>query len=148
MSSTKAYLNELYTGKSRRSVWFRYAMFAFDIVSITYFIAVTPVKTNESILAVNSVVALIILLDFMARLWIAPNKREHLLRIYVLADAIVLLSIILNQFAGVDYGAAGYVCRRQQGTDPQGAAPRRCALQQCVRPAIFPLPRPSQPYRH
>lgn len=102
MRRTKAYLEELYTGSSRRSVWFRYALFAFDIVSITYFIAVTPVKTTESILAINAVVALIILLDFIARLWIAPSKRKHLLRIYVLADAIVLLSIILNQFVGVD----------------------------------------------
>ncbi|WP_299352302.1 potassium channel family protein [uncultured Shimia sp.] len=102
MSGFKTAINDLYTGPSKRSIWFRYLLFAFDIVTISYFIVVTIYPTNETIRSINAVIAMVILLDFLARLWIAPDKRAHLSRIYVWADAIVLFAIFLNQFVPVD----------------------------------------------
>lgn len=98
----RAYVERLYTGSSRKSVLFRYAMFAFDLATMTYFIAVTPFPDNEKSVAINAGLAIIIFLDFVARLWIAPDKKEHLLHVYVWADVIVLGSLVLNPLLPVD----------------------------------------------
>lgn len=102
MSELKSFLNDLYTGQSRRSVWFRYVLLGFDLATISYFIAITPFAASDVTRAVNVGLAMVILVDFIARFWIAPDKKEHALRIYVWADAIVLLSFVLNEFFPVD----------------------------------------------
>lgn len=102
MKSLKARIDALYTGTTRKSVLFRYAMFLFDIATIIYFIAVTPYPRADWMLGLNACLAVIILLDFVARFWIAPNKREHLSHIYVWADLIVLAALVLNPFLEVN----------------------------------------------
>ena len=102
MRPLKAKIDELYTGTTRRSVLFRYAMFLFDIATIVYFIAVTPFPRADWMLGLNFCLALVILLDFVARYWIAPDKREHLSHIYVWADLIVLATLVLNPLLAID----------------------------------------------
>lgn len=102
MSGFKQSVSNLYTGSSRGSVLFRYAMFAFDIATITYFIAVTPFPPDATLRVINMLLALVILVDFVARYWIAPDKREHLSHIYVWADVIVLATLVLNPLLAWD----------------------------------------------
>lgn len=102
MSGLKANLTELYTGDSARSVWFRYGLLVFDLATISYFIAVTPFPPGDLVALVNGALGFVIFLDFIARFWIAPNKKEHLGHIYVWADAIVLVSLFLNSFSSLD----------------------------------------------
>ena len=102
MSELKANLADLYTGHSGRSVWFRYGLLVFDLATISYFIAVTPFPPSELAPYINVTLGFAILLDFIARFWIAPDKIEHLGRIYVWADAIVLVSLFLNSFIPLD----------------------------------------------
>lgn len=102
MAAFKASIDRLYTGAGRKSVLFRYAMFAFDIVTIGYFIAVTPFPANEWTRWINAILAMVIFLDFAARLWIAPDKKQHLSRVYVWADIVVLGTLILNPFLAID----------------------------------------------
>ena len=56
-----------------------------------------PVVENVSFLF-----GLVILLDFMARLWIDQDRAKLLCRIYVIADAIVILSLLSSPFTDVN----------------------------------------------
>lgn len=98
----KNWVNELYTGHDSRSIRFRYALILFDLATITYFIVTTPMLNTPMIKSINAALALIILLDFVARFWIAEDKREHASRIYVVADFLVIISLVLNRFVAVD----------------------------------------------
>lgn len=89
------HLRLLYTGRSRRAVRFRYALVAFDVATILYFIATVASSQEPLFVAINFVLGVLILLDFIARLWVADNPRWVLLRIYTLADIIVIASLFL-----------------------------------------------------
>ena len=103
MATFKASIDRLYTGTGRGSVLFRYAMFAFDLATMIYFIAVTPFPKTEMMMAVNGVLAIIIFFDFVARLWIAPSKKAHLSYVYVWADIVVLASLVFNPLLAFDF---------------------------------------------
>ncbi len=85
----------LYTGRSRNARIFRYSLVAFDVASIVYFLLTVASQQQPLLVAVNFVLGLLILLDFGARLWIADNRRQMLMRIYTIADVIVILSLLL-----------------------------------------------------
>ncbi len=85
----------LYTGQNQRARRFRYALIVFDALSIIYFIATAALSPTPFTTALNIILGVMILLDFAARLWICENRRRELTRIYVLADLIVVASLIL-----------------------------------------------------
>jgi len=98
----KSLLNDLYTGTSERSKRFRYALVAFDFATILYFIITAPLPDSQLQHVLNFLIAVLIVADFSARLWLAPNRRWMLTRIYTLADAVVILSLIIEPFIGTD----------------------------------------------
>ncbi len=85
----------LYTGRSRRAELFRYALIAFDVFTIGFFIVTIPMTPSTKIFLIDIAVGLLIFGDFMARLWIAPNKLRMLRQIYTIADIFVILSLLL-----------------------------------------------------
>ncbi len=85
----------LYTGRSRTAAHFRYALIVFDLFTIAFFIATTPLQPRPIILAADVAIGTIILTDFLARLWIAPSKARMLSQIYTIADILVILSLVL-----------------------------------------------------
>lgn len=89
-------LQSLYTGHDRRASNFRYALITFDIATIVYFILTAAAARTLTLTAINFVVGLLILLDFSARIWIADNRRRVLLRVYTLADLVVIVSLFLG----------------------------------------------------
>ena len=95
MDVFKNELRILYTGVSRKSQIFRYCIIVFDIFSILYFILTAPLGDTPVIANVNTVLGIVILLDFVARLWIAHNRRWMLFQIYTLADVVVICSLLL-----------------------------------------------------
>lgn len=88
-------LRLLYNGHSKRAIRFRYALVTFDIATIIYFIMTVAISHHPMMMAINLVLGLLILLDFMSRLWVADNPRQMMLRIYTLADLIVIASLFL-----------------------------------------------------
>lgn len=129
MGELKERVTLLYTGWSRLSVRFRYALFLFDLATVIYFIVTTPLPDTPITHAINAVLAVIILLDFVARLWIAPNRWEHLCQIYVIADAVVLLAMVAHPFTAIDLnflrilrglrlGHSGYLLRDLRRDSP------------------------------
>ena len=85
----------LYTGRSRSAAWFRYGLIGFDLGTIAFFIATAPVTPTPGILVADVAIGAVILADFLARLWIAPDKPRMLRQIYTLADILVILSLVL-----------------------------------------------------
>lgn len=96
--SLKAKLTELYTGSLPSSRRFRFGLIAFDAITIVLFIAVAPWPPTPQLEAFGFLLGLVILADFAARLWIAPNRREMLLKVYTIADAIVIASLLVAPF--------------------------------------------------
>ncbi len=95
-------LNRLYTAHGRVSIRFRYALVAFDLVTIVYFVATAPYPETPVTKFLNLAIAVVIALDLAARFWIAPDRAYFLRRIYVIADVVVLASILLNPVFAVD----------------------------------------------
>ncbi|WP_050603637.1 ion channel [Ruegeria sp. 6PALISEP08] len=88
----------LYIGHDPISVWFRYGLIVFDIVSIVFFVATAHFPNGPGVTAASMLIGFLILLDFSARLWIAKDRRKLLRQIYTLADIVVIVSLVLDPF--------------------------------------------------
>ncbi len=85
----------LYTGQSQRARRFRYGLIVFDALTIVYFIATAALPMTPFTVALNVGLGLFILLDLAARFWISENRRRELMRIYTIADLVVVISLLL-----------------------------------------------------
>ncbi len=87
-------LKLLYNGRARRAVAFRYALLAFDIVTITFFLVTTVVEITTWVITIDYVIVAILILDFAARLLIADKPLRFLFQPISLADLIVILALL------------------------------------------------------
>lgn len=85
----------LYTGRSRKARLFRYGLITFDALTIVYFVLTAALPQTPLMTGLNAALGVLILLDFGARLWIAPNRRKMLMQIYTIADLVVIVSLLL-----------------------------------------------------
>ncbi len=88
----------LYTGASKAATRFRYGLIVFDILTIAFFIITAPDHPTPFILVADFLIGLVILADFLARLWIAPSKTRMLRQLYTLADILVILTLLMAPF--------------------------------------------------
>lgn len=88
----------LYTGNGQRAIRFRYGLITFDALSIVYFIATSALPATPVISTINISLGVLILIDNCARIWIAENRRRELVRIYTLADLVVVASLFMAPF--------------------------------------------------
>ncbi len=98
----KEILTELYTGSSDGARRFRFGLIFFDSVTIVLFIALAPLPASPAIEIFGLVIGLIILMDFVARLWIAEDRRALMKRVYMIADVIVIASLLVAPFVHGD----------------------------------------------
>jgi voltage-gated potassium channel len=92
-------LQRLYHGNDRRAVRFRYALLTFDIGTIAFFIVSSMVPHEAAwFLAVDYAVALVLVVDFAARIVIAERKGRYLLNPIVIADAVVIATLLAPVF--------------------------------------------------
>ena len=103
MARLKQIIKFLYIAHDPVSVWFRYGLILFDAVSIVFFVATANIPHGPGLTFASLAVGLIILLDFLARLWIAKDRRKLLTKIYTLADIVVIASLILDPFLTGNY---------------------------------------------
>lgn len=89
----KETLKELYEGRSQDAHRFRYALLAFDLVTIA-FLVLSSFLQSEATEVADAVIGLVLLADFLARFWIAPNKKRMLLQPSGIADILVLISLL------------------------------------------------------
>ena len=73
----KDYLRQLYEGETLRSVRFRYALLALDIVTVLFIVATSFVPRTRIIEALDVVFGIWILADFSARLLISRQPLQN-----------------------------------------------------------------------
>ncbi|MGX9349826.1 potassium channel family protein [Shimia sp. W99] len=98
METLKDRICELYTGESIVSVRFRYALILFDAITIFFFIGTAHLPHGPWLIGLSQFVGLFILADFMARLWIAEDRKAHFMHLYTLADLVVIVTLFLDPF--------------------------------------------------
>lgn len=85
----------LYTGRSERAEWFRYGLVAFDTLTILYFIVSISWEQTALLTALDTGLGLLILADLAARFWISDDRRKEALKLYTIADLLVVASLLL-----------------------------------------------------
>ena len=90
----KAMVRELYYGATQRAVAFRYGMLVFDLLTIGFVVATSFLDAHPTVVVLDVLVGLVILADFSARLWIAHDRRAHLLHPLGLADLVVIFALL------------------------------------------------------
>ena len=87
-------LNELYNGKSKKSVYFRLGLVVFDVITISFFIVTSMVEISPWIIAIDLIIAFFLSLDFFSRLLIARNRLNYLIQPIPILDLIVILALL------------------------------------------------------
>ena len=93
-------LENYYQGRSRNARRFRFALLAFDVTSIIFFIVSSLSPPSIWIYALDAAIALVILADFLARLWISDDKKHFFTRFTNWADLVVIVTLLLPAFVG------------------------------------------------
>ncbi|MGR3714706.1 MAG: potassium channel family protein [Shimia sp.] len=96
MNNFKVLMNDLYTGHDRGLVRFRYALIVFDALTILFFIFTVHLHQGPGLVFLSRFTGLIILIDLMARLWVAEDRRFLMTRVYTIADIIVIGTLFLD----------------------------------------------------
>jgi voltage-gated potassium channel len=106
--SLKGALRDLYFGADRRAARFQYGLIVFDVLTILFFLTVTFMAEAPWLIWVDLALAVVLGLDFFARLYIAQHPARQLLNWITIADAIVIVSLILPLFTG-DYATLAFL---------------------------------------
>ncbi|MBL8590507.1 MAG: ion transporter [Methylobacteriaceae bacterium] len=91
-------LRQLYFGDAPAARRFRYALVAFDLATIALFLVTAMIEEGWWIVPLDLAVAAVIVVEFGARLIATANRRRMILSWASLADAIVVVSLILPAF--------------------------------------------------
>lgn len=97
-TSFKKQLDLLYHGKSARARAFRYTLLAFDVIWIVFFVATTAMDPRWWIIGLDIVIGVVILADFLARLWIERDKKDFFKDFTTWADILVMATLFLAPF--------------------------------------------------
>ena len=98
-ASVRERLQDLYFGEHERARRFRYGLVIFDLVTILVFIASSFAGEERWMIALDLVMAILLSIEFSARVYAEPSRREALLSFTTLADIVVILSLLLAAFA-------------------------------------------------
>lgn len=96
--SLRKRLDLLYNGRSKAAKGFRYGLMAFDITTVAFFIWSSIVEHEALFYTIDYAIAVVLILDFFARLAIAEKPLRHLVRPLVLADIIVIGTLLAPAF--------------------------------------------------
>jgi voltage-gated potassium channel len=91
-------LFRLYNGADTTARLFRYALLAFDIGTIAFFIISSLVEHTAWFFIADYSIAVVLAADFLARLWISQRKSRHLMQPVVIADIVVILTLLAPAF--------------------------------------------------
>lgn len=89
---------ELYYGNAPAARRFRFAMLAFDAVSITYFIATSVTATAEATQAVDFVIGCVLLADLAVRFVISRSRMRQLRLVSFWIDVVVIVALFGSAF--------------------------------------------------
>lgn len=88
-------LKLLYNGASPTASRFRFGLLALDLVIISYFIVTSMVPYAPWVIVVDFTIAGVLVIDFLARLWIARSHWRHLFSVVSIVDLIVIVTLFV-----------------------------------------------------
>lgn len=91
-------LFELYHGDSERGRHFRFALLAFDVITIIFFLFSTMLEHSFYLYLVDVFIAIVLIADFLARFSLSNWKPVWLLRFESVADILVIGSLLAAFF--------------------------------------------------
>ena len=98
MLEYKEQLHDLYYGTGKKSVYFRFGLIAFDLVTIGFFIVTSMVELSAWIITIDFIIAFFLSLDLFARLFLAENRLNFLIQPISLLDILVILALLAATF--------------------------------------------------
>ncbi len=87
-------VRELYEQNTPRAHTFRYALLAFDLITILFVIATSFTPRGIFVEVADTIIGVIILTDFVARLVLARKRLRSMLHIGTLADIVAIISFL------------------------------------------------------
>ena len=94
LTDLKGALRRLYEGSTPQGVRFRYALLAFDIVTIFFIIATSFLPSTDITDLVDVLFGAMILADFSARLFISRTRMRDLTRVSTWTDIVAIVSFL------------------------------------------------------
>lgn len=93
-SSYREQLRLLYHGHSLAAHRFRYALLAFDVITILFIVGTSFVPREPWIEYLDVIFGVIILADFCARLWVSPHPAREFAHPATWADMVAIFSFL------------------------------------------------------
>jgi voltage-gated potassium channel len=90
----KKTLTELYDGDTARAHRFRYGLLIFDVFTICFLVATSFTSHSPPVEIIDAIVGVVLLAEFVARLWISSNRWKFLLNPFGIADMMVIASLL------------------------------------------------------
>jgi voltage-gated potassium channel len=94
-STLRSQLRDLYEGRTQASDRFRYALLAFDLLTVSWLIASSFLPRGAHTTTIDIAIGVIFLVDLLARLWISRQPRRDLFSLWGLADLMVIFSLLV-----------------------------------------------------
>jgi voltage-gated potassium channel len=91
----KATIRALYEGAGEAGDRFRYALLAFDVLTILFLVTSSFIARGAHIEAIDRAIGAVFLVDVLARLWISRRPLRDLIHPYGLADIAVVASLLM-----------------------------------------------------
>ena len=91
-------LRRLYYGSSRLSYNFRTSLIIFEFVLIGFFITASFLDHDLWIIVVDAFIAILLLLDFLARWWMTQPRYRYFLKMSTWTDFIVIATMMVPFF--------------------------------------------------
>ena len=93
------HIDNLYNGHSRRAHIFRWALLAFDCLTILYFVIASFYHHVDELHSIEEAIGIVYLLEFLARLFISRQRLHMIFSPVGLADLIVIASLLAPTLA-------------------------------------------------
>lgn len=93
-ASLRTYLRTLYEGAGPTGDRFRYALLAFDLLTVAWLITSSFLERGQHHVRIDVAIGAVFLADFMARLFISRRPLKDLASFWGLADILVIISLL------------------------------------------------------
>ena len=94
----RARLQHLYHGRSQQAARFRFALLAFDLMTIGFFVIDSMLPNSLWLYAFDYAIALVLLADVTARLWLEKRRLAFLADPIAIADLVVIATLLAAPF--------------------------------------------------
>lgn len=93
-ATLRSYLRKLYEGEGPTGDRFRYALLAFDLLTVAWLIASSFFERGPWHIQIDVAIGVVFLADFMARLTISRKPLKEFVSFWGLADVLVIISLL------------------------------------------------------